>query len=118
MIVLLRGNSAISIPSSLVFSLCPRIGDFLHNGDERQYDCRGVLHIMINPLLSYLHLGCHPEWRSCIQISVIFWESAGRNFQADAMPDLEDLRGIPAVDVVLVYLPWFDQRGPVQAISE
>src|SRR5258708_2211541 len=77
-----------------------------------------MLCIVVYTLLGVNKLVSQAQWRSCIQIAVELRKSAGRNLQADAVSCLEDLRCIPAGEMVIIDLTWFDQRGTIHTIAK
>jgi hypothetical protein len=56
-----------------------------------------MFRIMVNSLLRNRHFRSNSKRCACIEVPVIFGKGAGTDFQADAMSNLEDLRGIPAI---------------------
>lgn len=45
------------------------------------------------------HFGRGAEWRTGVEVAVVFGEGAGRDFEADAMTGFEDLRGGSAINM-------------------
>ena len=77
--------------------------------DDGQDYGRGMVPIVEDALLGRKRLDSLTERIASVGIAVILGEGGGSDLNGDAMARLEDVRCVPAVDDVVIHLPWLDQ---------
>lgn len=77
-----------------------------------------MIAIMIYRLLGGPYPRRHAERLAGVRIAVVLRECARCDLEPYPVPPLEDLAGVPKIDVVEIYFPLFYQRRIIHAVAE
>jgi hypothetical protein len=83
-----------------------------HAGSARHYrqnHIRGVFAIMVDPLLGHFHSRGLAKRLARVEIAIVFWKRARRDFDSNAMTLLVQLARVPQIEIVGVNAPGLDE---------